>query len=130
MLGRAFHLACGQRSRGEEEEEGRVIAGTALPEIQCCWTLVLCWGGFLGASRLIPCHLLESPCPSSSLWPLEPVLAPLPFNVGYFPIFITNYFPAFALRTALSPEILMFYFPFKTSSFSVCHHNLASFCHP
>lgn len=99
------------------------------PEIRCCWGLV-CWRGFLGASRLIPCHLLESPCPSSSLQPLEPALAPLPFNAGYFPIYSTNYFPAFAPRISLSPEILMFYFPSKTSSFSVCHHNLVNFGHP
>lgn len=129
MLGGTFHLACGQRSRGEEEEEeGWVTAGKTPLKYGAAGAW--CAGGFLGASRLILCHLQESPCPSSSLQPLEPVLAPLPFNAGYFPIYSTNYFPAFAVRIVLSPEILMFYFPSKTSSFSVCHHYLVNFGHP
>lgn len=83
-----------------------------------------CAGGVLGGSMLSPWHLLESPCPSSSSSrPLQPALTLLPFNAGYFPTYSTNYFPALAPRIALSPEALTFYFPSKTSSFSVCHHN-------
>lgn len=82
----------------------------------------MCWRGLEGlqaGSLLYP----GEPLPILLLTVPSSCLTLLPFNAGYFPVYITNFFPALALRITLSPEALTFYFHSKTSSFSVYHHN-------
>lgn len=79
--------------------------------------------GYLGELQTQSLHLPERPCPSSSSQPLQPALALLTFNAGYFPsIALITFLPWHqGLPKALSHQC--FISLLKTSFFCVCYLN-------